>query len=55
MFSTTLKYPMRDVVKGTLLGTVIGILIDGRQYVPVPEGMNPMMEPTFVVDKDYYR
>ena len=28
---------------------------DGRQYVPVPEGMNPMMEPTFVVDKDYYR
>ena len=23
--------------------------------MPVPEGMNPMMELTFVVDKDYYR
>ena len=23
--------------------------------MPVPEGMNPMMKPTFVVDKDYYR
>jgi hypothetical protein len=28
---------------------------DGKQYVPVPEGMSPMMEPTFVVDKDYYQ
>ena len=25
---------------------------DGRQYVPIPEGMNLMMEPTFV---DYYQ
>src|ERR1700679_2290840 len=27
---------------------------DGRRYVPIPEGENPM-EPTYVVDKDYYR
>ena len=28
---------------------------DGRQYVPIPKGTYPMIEPTFVVDKDYYR
>ena len=28
---------------------------NGRQYVPIPEGMNPMMEQTFVVDRDYYQ
>jgi hypothetical protein len=27
---------------------------DGRQYVPIPEGENPM-ELTYVVDRDYYR
>ena len=26
---------------------------DGRQYVPISEGEN-LMEPTYVVDKDYY-
>ena len=25
---------------------------NGRQYVPIPEGMNHMMEQTFVVDRD---
>ena len=27
---------------------------DGRRYVPIPEGEN-LMEPTYVVDRDYYR
>ena len=28
---------------------------NGRQYIPIPEGMNPMMEQTFVVNRDYYQ
>lgn len=27
---------------------------DGRRYVPIPEGENPM-EQTYIVDRDYYR
>lgn len=27
---------------------------DGRRYVPIPKGENPM-EPTYIVDRDYYR
>ena len=28
---------------------------NGRQYMPIPEGINPMMEQTFVVNRDYYQ
>ena len=51
MFSMMMTHIARDVGKR---GTSLGIVIVNIDLMGA-EGMNPMMEQTFVVDRDYYQ